>query len=172
MNSRTSVLWVSTLVTFALLLLPGALAPPAAAAPIASVTILLSAPNPSVEGVPVTFTAGVNFTAIHPATGTITLTDTFQGIPAVLGTITLDPTTGAGTFVAATLGVGLHNFIASYSGDSNYTPSSSQALQQTILSSFTPTATTLVSSVNPSTVGEPEFRRRLHHSLGLADAPR
>src|SRR6202022_2579225 len=108
---------------------------------------------PAVEGVPVTFTAGVNFTASQPATGTITLTDTYQGVPSVLGTITLDPTTGAGTFVAATLGVGLHSFVASYSGDSNYAPSSSQALQQTILSTFTPTTTTLVSSVNPSTAG-------------------
>src|SRR6202049_1006283 len=154
MNSRICVLWISTLVTFALLLLPAALAAPAAAAPMASVTRLSSAPNPAVEGVPITFTAGISFTASQPATGTITLTDTYQGVASVLGTITLDPTTGAGTFMASTFGVGLHNVVASYSGDSHYTSSSSQALQQTILSSFTPTTTTLVSPVNPSTVGE------------------
>ena len=154
MNSRICVLWISTLVTFALLLLPAAVAAPVAAAPIASVTRLLSAPNPAVVGVPVTFTAGVNFTANQPATGTITLTDTYQGVPSVLGTIALDPTTGAGTFSTSTLVVGLHNVVASYSGDSQYNASNSQALQQTILSTFTPTSTTLVSSVNPSAVGD------------------
>jgi uncharacterized protein (TIGR03437 family) len=154
MNLKICVLWVSTPVRFALLLLPAALAAPAAAAPIASVTRLLSAPNPAVVGVPVTFTAGVNFTANQPATGTITLTDTYQGVPSVLGTIALDPTTGAGTFSTSTLVVGLHNVVASYGGDSQYNASSSQALQQTILSSFTPTTTTLVSSASPSTVAE------------------
>src|SRR5271165_1525329 len=87
---------VNTYLAFFLVLL-GAFAAPASAAPVASVTIVRSTPNPAVEGQSVTFTAGVNYTATQPATGTITLTDTFQGASSVVGTITLDPTTGAGT---------------------------------------------------------------------------
>jgi len=153
MSPKARFDWVSTSVKFSLLLL-GVMATPAGAAPVMSVTIVRSAPNPAVEGQLVTFTAGVNFTATQPATGTITLTDTFQGTPTILGTITLDPTTGAGTLGVSTLAAGLHKVVAAYGGDSNYAPGISQALQQTILSSFSPTTTTLLSSVNPSAVGE------------------
>jgi hypothetical protein len=125
MNLRICILCVRTLGTSAWLLL----LPPIAAAPIASVTILRSSPNPAVEGLPVTFIAGANFTVGQAPTGTITLTDTFQGIPAVLGTIALDPATGAGTFITSTLPIGPHNVVASYGGDPNYAPSTSQGLQ-------------------------------------------
>src|SRR5271169_158620 len=150
---KARFLRVSTYIKFGLLLL-GVIAAPAVAATVASVTIVRSAPNPAVEGQPVTFTAGVNLTASQFATGTITLTDTFMGVSSVLGTVTLDPTTGAGTLVVSTLVTGLHNVVGSYSGDSNYLPGTSQALQQTILSSFTATTTTFSSSVNPSMVAE------------------
>jgi Bacterial Ig-like domain (group 3) len=140
--------------TYFVSLLLGVLATPGVAAPVASVTIVRSTPNPAVAGQAVTFTAGVNLTATQFVTGTITLTDTFQGVPEVIGAITLDPTTGAGTLVVSTLVAGLHNIVGSYSGDSNYAPGSSEALQQTILSSFTATTTIFSSSVNPSAVGE------------------
>ncbi|MGA7415431.1 MAG: hypothetical protein WBW33_33475, partial [Bryobacteraceae bacterium] len=72
------------------LLLLAVVAAPGVAAPVPSVTIMRSTPNPAVEGQSVTFTAGVNLTTSQYATGTITLTDTFLGVPSVLGTITLD----------------------------------------------------------------------------------
>jgi len=129
------------------------LAAHASGAPVASVTLLRSSPNPAAEGVPVTFSAGINIVAAPP-TGTITLTDTFAGIGTILGTFTVDPTTGGGSLTVTTLAPGLHNVIAAYSGDSSYLPSTSQALQETILSSLTPTGTSLVSSRNPSAAGQ------------------
>ena len=154
---RALFLCVNTFFTVCLFffsLILGVTAVPAAAATVASVTIVRSSPNPAVEGQPVTFTAGVNYTASQLATGTITLTDTFLGASSTLGTITLDPTTGAGTLVVSTLVPGLHNIVGTYSGDSNYAPGSSQPLQQTILSSFSPTTTTMSSSLNPSAIGQ------------------
>lgn len=136
-----------------MLFLLAGVAVPAVAAPAASVTILRSAPNPAAEGVPVTFSAGVNIGADVP-TGTITLTDTFKGVPSVLGTFTLDPISAGGTLTISTLAAGPHNVVASYSGDTAYAPSDSQAVQQTILYSFTPTLTTIASSLNPSPVGQ------------------
>jgi Bacterial Ig-like domain (group 3) len=153
MSPRPLYLWVSTHIVFSLLL-SGSMVAPATAAPVASVTLIRSTPNPAVEGQTVTFTAGVNFTANQFATGTITLTDTYLGSPMVLGTITLDPTTGAGTFATSALATGLHNVVAVYSGDANYLPGSSAALQQTIVSAFTATTTTLSSTVNPAAVGQ------------------
>ena len=67
--------------TYLVSLLLGVLATPGVAAPVASVTIVRSTPNPAVAGQAVTFTAGVNLTATQFVTGTITLTDTFQGVP-------------------------------------------------------------------------------------------
>jgi uncharacterized protein (TIGR03437 family) len=49
--------------------------------------------------------------------------------------------------------VGKNSLSGVYSGDSHYAPGSSQPLFETVLGSFTPTATTIGSSVNPSSSG-------------------
>ena len=142
---------------FVMQLVLGATTVPVAAATCSSVVHLASAPNPAAQGVPVTFTSGVTAAvgcvSSQTPTGTITLTDTSASPPAPIGTITLDAT-GAGTLAVSALATGSHTIGASYSGDSNYTPGTAQALVQTILASLTATATTLSSSLNPSQPGQ------------------
>ncbi len=131
-----------------------------AAAQVGSAVNLLSAPNPVVQGQSVTFTAAVNGTATAAPTGTITLTSTVTCSGAststvtTLGTITIGPATSAapgGTLAVSSFPcTGANSIVASYSGDSNYLPSMSQPRIETVLAQFTPTLTTLNSSLNPS----------------------
>ncbi len=69
-------------------LLLRAMAAPAAAATCSSVVHLASAPNPAVQGAPLTFTSGVTppvgCTNTQSPTGTITLTDTSANPPTPL----------------------------------------------------------------------------------------
>jgi hypothetical protein len=85
-------------------------------------------------------------------TGTVSIADTFNGNPATLVSNLALNSSGAATFSIATLGVGQHSIVASYSGDTNHFASSSApALIQTVLEG---TATTVTSSLNPSMVGQ------------------
>jgi uncharacterized protein (TIGR03437 family) len=159
---------------------------PAPAAPVTSVVTLLSVPNPVVQGQNVTLTAGVNWTASMPASGTITITDTVTcpGATAatvvVLGTIALgsatSPTPGAGYLVVSSLSfpcVAENSLVASYPGDSNYSTGASQPLLETVLAQFTPTATNLSSSLNPSAAGQiVTFTAQLKYTLARNTFPR
>ena len=121
-------------------------------------TVLTSTPNPSGFGQNVTFSATVT-TGAGALTGTITLTDTFQGV-----TTTLTPTAGlnlnsAGVtnFTISTLAVGIHKITACYINtlDPTHLPSCSTdnavaPLTQTVDEA---TSTTLISSANPSAIG-------------------
>ncbi len=114
---------------------------------------VVSSINPADSGELVTFTAkiassGGSLPPINP-TGTVTFLD---GV-TVLGTGTLDAS-GEATFSTSALAPGLHSIAASYAGTASYTGSvsTSPALLQTVLSA---TTTTLSSSVNPSTSGDP-----------------
>jgi autotransporter-associated beta strand protein len=113
-----------------------------------TVTTLTSAPNPSSTGQTVTFTATV--TASAPGTGTPTGTVTFSEGTTMLGTGTLDGN-GHATFSTSSLALGTHTITAVYSGDTNFTTSTSQPFTQTVLP---PSTTTLVSSLNPSVYGQ------------------
>src|SRR6267378_825 len=159
-----------------ILLLILAIVAPSAPAQVTSVVKLLSTPNPVVH-TPVTFTAGVNWTATAPPSGTITLTDTVQcpgtstATQTTLGTITLgsadSATPGAGTLVVSSFPCAGGNLIvANYSGDSNYSAGVSQPLLQTVLAQFTATSATLSSSLNPSSVGQSvTFTAKLTYTL-------
>src|SRR5262249_1252600 len=104
--------------------------------------------NPSGFGQPVTFTATVSPAA--PGGGTPTRTVTFTGDGASRLTVTLS---GAqATFTTATLAIGPHTVTVQYSGDTNFNSSTSPVLMQTVKVA---TTTTLVSSLNPSSVGQP-----------------
>jgi uncharacterized protein (TIGR03437 family) len=148
-----------------------------APAQVNGVVKVLSAPGVVVLGQPVTFTAGVNYTAAVPATGMITLTDTVTCANAasatvmVLGTVTLgsatSPSPGAGTLVVADFPcTGQNSIVASYPGDSVYSAGSSTALIETVLAQFTATTTSLSSSPNPSAAGQSvTFSSQLQYTL-------
>ena len=112
-------------------------------------TAVISSLNPSVLGQSVTFSAVVNPSNSGTPTGTVTFKDGFT----TLGTGTLNGQTTS--FITSSLSVGTHSIIAVYSGDSNFTGSTSTALPQTVnSSSATNTTTSLVSSLNPSALGQ------------------
>jgi len=137
----------------------------APASTVSSGVLLLSTPNPVVQGQNDTITGGVNWTATESPTGTITLTDTVTCPGATtstvqtLGTITLgsqtSATPGAGTLVVTSFPcAGNHSIVGSYSGDSNYSARDSAPLAETVLAQFSPTSIVLTSSLNPSTAGQ------------------
>lgn len=111
----------------------------------ATTTKVTSSLNPSTRGLAVTFTATVSAGAFGTPTGTVT----FKNGTGVLGTVTLSG--GSATLSTSTLLGGANSITAVYSGNSGYLTSTSAALTQTVNRSAT--ATTLVSSLNPSTHG-------------------
>jgi len=124
--------------------------PPATAQPETTVVALTSSLNPATQGKAVSLIATVQSSRNIPA-GTVTF---FDGTLA-LGTMALD-TTGSATLRIATLATGLHSITASYGGATSSLPSTSAALQQTIVAAPAPTVTTttLASNANPSSSGQ------------------
>jgi len=114
----------------------------------ATTTKLTSSLGSSVYGQSVTFTATVS--ASSPGSGTPTGTVTFMDGSTSLGTGTLSA--GVATFSISTLTVGSHSITGVYSGDPNFTTSTSSTLTQTVKQAST--TTSVVSSVNPSTAGQ------------------
>jgi hypothetical protein len=111
-------------------------------------TTLTSSANPSVSGQSVTFTATV--AAVSPNSGTPTGTVTFEDSGTQIGTGTLS-SSGVATFSDSSLAVGTQSITAVYSGDTNFTTSTSSVLSQVVLQAST---TTLTSSPNPSVHGQ------------------
>lgn len=95
-------------------------------------TIVSSTPNPSGVNQAVTFTATVS--AIAPSTGTPTGSVTFNDGATALGTGALSG--GAATFTTFALTAGTHSITAVYSGDINFSGSTSAALTQTVSYTF------------------------------------
>ena len=111
-------------------------------------TTLVSAPNPSVFGQAVTFTATVQAGAGTP-TGTVTFLDG----STTLGTAPVDPTTGSARFTATDLGVGGHAITARYDGDPDLDVSTSAALNQAVARASTSVG--LTSSTTEADFGAP-----------------
>ena len=111
----------------------------------------MSSLNPSSTGVTVTFTATV--TAVAPASGTRTGTVAFEDGGVAIAGCAAQFLGAAGTATCATnaLAAGVQTITAVYSGDGNFTTSTSPPLTQTVLST---TTTTVVSSANPSAFGQ------------------
>jgi Bacterial Ig-like domain (group 3)/Beta-propeller repeat len=109
--------------------------------------ILVSSLNPSGLDSPVTFTATITPQYGGQATGTVTFKDgsTALGSGAVSGNAARLTTSGLAT--------GTHSITAVYSGDSNFTGSTSNTLSQVVTKATT--TTTLLSSINPSVQGKP-----------------
>ena len=129
----------------------------------ATTTTITSSPNPSAFQQNVTFTVNVTTGAgTGNLTGTVSISDTYNGTKTTLTATPLalqlsnNGTTGTAMFSIATLGVGSHTIVASYSGDSGHFQSTSidngaPALIQHVQEG---TAVTLQSSQNPSAVGQ------------------
>jgi hypothetical protein len=113
---------------------------------IATTTSLVSSLNPSTFGQSVTFTATVTPSGPGTPTGTVTFNDgaTPLGTSPVVG--------GTASFSTSTLSVGTHAITAVYSGDTTYTGSTSNTVNQVV--NKIATSTSLVSSVNPSAFGQ------------------
>jgi hypothetical protein len=107
----------------------------------ASTTGLVSSPNPSVSGKPVTFTATVSPVSGGTPTGKVSFRD---GATLLANTLLSGSTA---TFTTRNLPVGLNGITAVYGGDSNFSSSTSAPLNQYVLAA---TTTTLTSSPNPS----------------------
>src|SRR5207249_396675 len=110
-------------------------------------TSLASSFNPSVFGQSVTFTAMVS--AASPGAGTPSGTVTFSDGATTLGTGTLS--TNKATFTTSSLSVSNHTIFATYNSDVNFNSSTSADLTQTV--NMASSATTVSSSLNPSTFG-------------------
>ena len=116
-----------------------------------STIAVVSNPNPSNYGNPVTFTATVTSTATSPATGTVNFLD--NGVSIGSGTLGGNP--GKATFTISTLVVGTHPITVTYAGDSyNMGSSSAAPLNQVVQQSAT--VTTAAATPTPGIAGLPE----------------
>ncbi|MFK4145116.1 beta strand repeat-containing protein, partial [Streptomyces sp. NPDC004065] len=114
----------------------------------ATSTVLVSAPDPSVFGQAKTLTATV--AAVAPGAGTPTGTVDFHDGATLIGTASL--VGGTATLTTTSLGVGTHAMTALYSGDTNFTGSTSAVDTQTVTQAAT--STVLVSAPDPSVFGQ------------------
>ncbi|MBL1098215.1 Ig-like domain-containing protein [Streptomyces coffeae] len=114
----------------------------------ASTTVVTSAPNPSVFGQTVTFTATVASVPPGDFTPTGTVLFTVDGGSAV--TVGLDAS-GQASITTSSLTVGPHTVTATYSGDANLDPSTGSTIQQVNAAT---TSTTLTVSPNPAVCGQ------------------
>jgi arabinogalactan endo-1,4-beta-galactosidase len=117
------------------------------AAPVTGTTTVLTAPAASVVGLNLTLTATVTGTSGTPLpTGQVTFLDG----ATILGTGTLNPA-GVATYTTSALAVGSYSLTASYTGDTNNGPSTSNAISVTITAtpdfavSLSPTSATIAS---------------------------
>ncbi|MFI1307512.1 Ig-like domain-containing protein [Streptomyces sioyaensis] len=113
-------------------------------------TAVTSAPDPSVFGEVVTFTATVAVTS--PGAGSPTGTVTFVIDGAGGGTLTGTVSGGTASVTTSTLEPGTHNVTATYNGDANFAGSSGTDTQ-TVNQAATTTAVT--SAPDPSGNGDP-----------------
>ena len=103
--------------------------------------------NPATFGQSVIFTATVQATGTGTPTGTVTLMDggTSIGSGSLSGGNAVE-------FTIATLTGGSHSITAVYSGDANFSGSTSTGLAETVNPALT--ATTVATSANPASVGQ------------------
>jgi YVTN family beta-propeller protein len=111
-------------------------------------TTIESSLNPSASGDSVTFTATVSVVA--PGEGSPSGTVAFKDGSSTIGTGTLN-SSGVATFTTTSLSAGSHSISAEYLGNSNFNPSASATLSQTVLN--TPTGSDIMVDPVDSTTG-------------------
>jgi hypothetical protein len=122
-----------------------------AASTVSTTTSLSASPSQITLGQSVTFTATVTSAS---GTGTPTGTVTFKDGGTQIGTGTLN-SSGSATFSTPGLAVGSHSVTAVYSGDSNYSASTSAAVSVTVSAPVkTATTTSLAASATQLTSGQ------------------
>ena len=113
----------------------------------ATTTSLVAAPNPSVYGTSVTFTATVTGRGAGAIpSGSVE----FYDGTTLLSTQTLS--SGVAVYSTNALTVGSHNIVAKYTGNANYLNSDSPTVAQSVTKASSSTA--LTTSLNPSTYGD------------------
>jgi CSLREA domain-containing protein len=119
--------------------------------PTPTTTAVISSLNPSTFGQSVTFSATVSATGSTAPTGTVQFRD---GATDVGAGMTLSG--AVATLTTSTLAVGTHPITAVYSGDADNSGSASSPVLNQVVNGSGPTTTTtaLVSSLNPSIVGQ------------------
>jgi hypothetical protein len=118
--------------------------------PAATTTIIASSHNPSIFGQSITFTSLVSPVAPSGGKPTGSVAFIIDGISQQSVPLSSN---GRADFVPSTaLSVGSHTVKTQYSGDSNFVTSTSTTLVQTV--TISQTKATLVSSINPSTIGQ------------------
>lgn len=131
----------------------------------ATTTSLTSSVNPSVFGQEVMYTASVAAGAPQQGTGSApggpTGKVTFMDGASVLATVALAPD-GSAQFRTSAFTTGTHSITAEFSNtpltgtaDGNFSPSTSSPLSQVVNNPKKASATTVTSSLNPSTVDQP-----------------
>ncbi len=113
-----------------------------------STTVVTSSASPSKYGETVTLTATIKHTAAPIPTGTVT----FKSGTTILAAGVAVGGGGTATYTTSTFTVATHPITAVYSGDSNYVGSTSAVFSQVV--GKADTATTVVSSLNPSVFGQ------------------
>ncbi len=109
-------------------------------------TMVSSSANPSVFGQSTTFTATVSSTSSGTPTGTVTFNiDGTNQTPVSL-------VNGQASFSVSSLSVASHSVTATYSGDNNFSASTSTTFTQTV--SKANTSTSVSSTANPSVFGQ------------------
>ena len=110
-----------------------------------------SATTSSVDVNPASYGQTVNLSAsVQSAGGVPTGTATFLDGSTTLGTVTLS--NGAAKLAVSTFAPGSHSITVQYSGDTNFSSSTSSAFAETVNPAAT--STTLSSSLNPATAGQ------------------
>jgi hypothetical protein len=104
-------------------------------------TSLTSSKNPSSSG------EAVTFTAITRGVGIPTGGITFKDGSSVLATVALD-SAGQATYTTTTFALGPHSISASYSGDANFTGSTSSALSQLVFAYLAPGGSFVIGDLN------------------------
>jgi hypothetical protein len=121
-----------------------------------STTTLAALPQPTVVGLPTTLTATVTGGGVSP-TGTVTFSTTAGIIPTCANVPTTAITTSAATASCLTIftAAGAQTIVATYSGDSNYTPSSGSIANPGLtVAQATPTIS-VTPTPSPTTVTTP-----------------
>jgi hypothetical protein len=112
-------------------------------------TTLMSSGSPSMLGTSVTFTSNVSVNAPGAGTPTGTVTFTIDGTPQT--PVGLDPSSNA-AFSTSALTAGPHTIVAAYSGDGNFTGSTSTSIMQVVMSAAT--TTTVAAAPEPTVYGQ------------------
>ena len=116
--------------------------------PTSTAVVRSAGPNPSVSGQSVSFTATVT-TGSGTPTGTVQFKD---GVTNLGAAVTL--TAGQATLTTINLGVGAHSITGVYSGDPNFSTSTSGAVAHQVDQAATTTGVVRSAGPNPSTVGQ------------------